>query len=127
MSLASTKPTWKDVEAQFYNAAEYLESLFARTIKLCDLFEQLSKEVVKTCESDDQFFSRTNACLESINSLTEVSDPETIPPEVLYRATSIFLQAQYMLAVISRVMDSMVEFQQQPVAPPFTFGGNQFH
>ena len=107
------KFSWQEIELQFKSAADYLEGIFSHTIRICELFEQLNKEVVKTCESDDQFFTRTNECLEILHYITRVEDPNEIPPDALARATRLFMQAQYMLTVISQVMDLMVESPKQ--------------
>jgi len=122
----SVKISWQEIEPQFNRAAEHLEGVFTQTIRICELFEQLNLEVLKTCETDDQFFTRTNASLEVLNLITQVSNPEAIPVEVLARASYIFLQANYMLEIISRVLDAMA-FQSTVPKPTAFDGGHQYH
>jgi hypothetical protein len=98
---------WNELKPHFVEAADHLEDVFNQTIKICDLYEQLNQEVAAACGRDDHLFSKTQECLETLNLVTSISDPSLVPPEAMARAAQIFMRAQYMLSIISRVVTMM--------------------
>lgn len=98
---------WDEIKDQFFEAADYVENVFGKTIKICELFEALSKEILAVQDVEEEIFQGTEMRLGVLNLLTEIDDPESVPPEAFLRATEIFVRAQHMLSIMARVLPLM--------------------
>ncbi len=95
--------TWGELQQEFYNALNQIEGILDRTIKICDHFEGMMKEMESLRSEENFIISETQKNLSILDKLTDVDDKENIPPSVMFRSAEIFLRAQYIVTVLLKV------------------------
>jgi hypothetical protein len=112
---------WAEFEQEFTVAMHQVEGVLDRTVKVCEHFEGLLKEIEAMQHGDQVYLDTAAYHLHVLDKLPLVEDKENIPLSIMFKAAEIFSRASYVLTVLSKVGTVVQEWestnQQGPPMP----------